>query len=287
MCHNQKWCVLFSTCIKPVACVLVRVLARACAIARITWRRLQVHIIEKDNKLHAFQFKLLNDVLYLNKMFFKFGKIGSPLCPCNLKGKTLYHLFYECIHKNYLWNQVHYFLSNCLNIPLLTPQSAIFSLINQQGNFLILNHLLLTFKFHTYNSRSSDKLNIKFLKTVIYKTRDIELDISKTTTRKQKYINKQQPISITKVVRVISFLFPLLLIFSSIYSFIVLLFFWFSFCCCCCCCCFLSFTLLFEEKLHFSSFYSLIFLKMTCDSIFELFFISPCANVEHEFVNNL
>ena len=70
-----------------------------------------------------FQFKLLNNVLYLNKMLFKFGKSESPLFSfCNIKDETPYHLFYECSHTISLWSQLRHFLSNSLNIPLLTPQ---------------------------------------------------------------------------------------------------------------------------------------------------------------------
>ena len=132
-------------------------------------------------------------------MLFKFGKSESPLCSfCNLKNETPYHLFYECSHTNSLWNQLRHFLSNSLNIPLLTPQSAIFGFINQKENFLIINHLLFIFKFYIYNSRSSCKLNIEYLKTIIYKTKNIELEVSKTATiRKQKYINKWKPIPLT------------------------------------------------------------------------------------------
>ena len=103
-------------------------------------------------------------------MLFKFGKIGSPLCSfCNLKDKTPYSLFNECSHMNYLWNQLCYFLSNSLNIPPLTPQSAIFGLINQKEKFLIINHLLFIFQFYTNNSRSNRKLNIECLKAIITK----------------------------------------------------------------------------------------------------------------------
>ena len=132
-------------------------------------------------------------------MLFKFGKSGSPLCSfCNLKGETSYHLFYECSHTISLWNQLRRFLSNSLNIPLLTPQSAIFGFINQKENFLIINHLLFIFKFCIYNSRSSSRLNIEYLKTIIYRTRNIELAVSKAETiRNQKYINKWQLIPIT------------------------------------------------------------------------------------------
>ena len=132
-------------------------------------------------------------------MLFKFGKSGSLLCSfCNVKDETPYHLFYECSHTISLWNQLRHFLSKSLNIPLLTRQSAIFGFINQKENFLIINHLLFIFKFYIYNSRSSSKLNIEYLKTIIYKTRNIELEVSKTETiNNQKYNNKRQSIPIT------------------------------------------------------------------------------------------
>ena len=142
--------------------------------SNLDWKKvyLQVCIITKESTLRAFQFKLLNNVLYLNKMLFKFGKSGSPLCSfCNVKDETPYHLLYKCSHTISLWNQLHHFLSNSLNTPLLTLQGAIFGFISQRGNFLIINHLLFIFKFCIYNSRSSSKLNIECLKTIIYQTR--------------------------------------------------------------------------------------------------------------------
>ena len=46
-CHRQKWHVLFFTCIKLVACVL----ACACAITHIKWRRLYIlSLSEKSSK---------------------------------------------------------------------------------------------------------------------------------------------------------------------------------------------------------------------------------------------
>ena len=107
------------------------------------------------------------------------------------KDETPYHLFYECSHTISLWNQLRHFLYKSLNIPLLTRQSAIFGFINQKENFLIINHLLFIFRFYIYNSRSNSKLNIPMFKTIICKTRNIELGVSKTETiRNQKYINK-------------------------------------------------------------------------------------------------
>ena len=58
--------------------------------SNLDWKTiyLLVRIVTKYNKLRAFQFKLLKNVFYLNKMVFKFHKSGSPLCSfCNLKAK--------------------------------------------------------------------------------------------------------------------------------------------------------------------------------------------------------
>ena len=90
-------------------------------------------------------------------------------------------------HKLFM-NQLCYLLIFSFNIPPLTPQSAIFGFINQNKNLLIVNILLFIFKFYTYNSRSSGKLNIEYSKTIIYKTRNIELKVNKTPAiRRQKY----------------------------------------------------------------------------------------------------
>ena len=55
-------------------------------------------IVTKDSRLRLFQYKLLNNVLYLNKMLLRFGKIDSSLCFfCKMTDETPVHLF---LHKN-------------------------------------------------------------------------------------------------------------------------------------------------------------------------------------------
>ena len=53
--------------------------------SNLDWKNiyLLVCIVTKDINLHAFQFKLLNNVFYLNKILLKFGKSGCFFC--NLK----------------------------------------------------------------------------------------------------------------------------------------------------------------------------------------------------------
>ena len=61
--------------------------------------------------VRSFQYKLLNDVLFLNKKLHIFGIRLSPLCSfCNLCNETHLYIFYECDSIKFLWSDlVHYF----------------------------------------------------------------------------------------------------------------------------------------------------------------------------------
>ena len=50
-----------------------------------------------ESSLRSFQYRLLNNILYLNERLFKFNIIKSALCSlCSLVNKTVVHLFCEC-----------------------------------------------------------------------------------------------------------------------------------------------------------------------------------------------
>ena len=63
------------------------------------WKQIYLlpRLVTLDSYSRSFQYKILNNVLYLNKKLFAFGKSTSPLCPfCKLSDETVLHLFYEC-----------------------------------------------------------------------------------------------------------------------------------------------------------------------------------------------
>ena len=54
-----------------------------------------------------FQYKVLHNTLYVNKMLFKFAKVISPRCSfCKLHEETIIHLFYDCLIVKRIWNQL-------------------------------------------------------------------------------------------------------------------------------------------------------------------------------------
>ena len=69
------------------------------------------------------------------------------------------------------------FLKAKIDLPVNTPQSAIFGFLNYENNSDIINHLLLIFKYYLFNSREHKKLSLEVLKKEIVKIYNIEKQI--------------------------------------------------------------------------------------------------------------
>ena len=69
------------------------------------------------------------------------------------------HLFHICRKTQALWAQLTSHLNRHHNRPHLTPQSAIFGFLDiSSKDYLIVNHLLLLFKYYIYNARDQKQL---------------------------------------------------------------------------------------------------------------------------------
>ena len=135
----------------------------------------------------------MHNVLYLNEKFFLFKKAETKLCPfCKNDNETLVHVFANCVVTVNLWSNIKGYFNDNLNIPLLTPQSAIFGFLEVDNNiFYILNHILLLFKHFIYISRDSNKLPfLKFARN-LRKVYEIEKKISQQSEKKQKLFKRK------------------------------------------------------------------------------------------------
>ena len=126
-------------------------------------------------------------------MLFKFGRVTFPLWSfCKLHDETIMHLFDECLIIQRVWNQLKSILSNNLNFPIITPQSTIFGFWKLDTNeHLILNHLLLIFKMHIYNARTTCCLNISHLLIYIKGIKDAKKKLCENDAERGKKINKK------------------------------------------------------------------------------------------------
>ena len=123
--------------------------------SNLDWKEIYLlpRIATVDTAIRVFQYQLLNNVLFLNKMLYRFGILQDSLYSfCSLEEETPMHIFYSCNHTQILWEILKYYIRNGLDLPSLTSQSAILGFTNSESeNFIIINHLLLIFKYFVFN----------------------------------------------------------------------------------------------------------------------------------------
>ena len=163
----------------------------------IEWDKIYIlpRIVTTDSRIRIFQYKILHNVLYLNKKLFKFKKINSPECSfCKCEEETTIHLFHSCRKTQTLWTQISSHLNSHLNLPYLTPQSAIFDFLDiSNKDYLIVNHLLLLFKYYIYNARDQKHLAFEALMKNIKNIYNIEKKLAdQDLHKKTKFLKKWQ-----------------------------------------------------------------------------------------------
>ena len=72
-----------------------RSLERVLKLTDIDWTKIYIlpRITTIESSLRTFQYKILNNILYLNEWLFKFNMVESPLCSlCNQASESVLHL---------------------------------------------------------------------------------------------------------------------------------------------------------------------------------------------------
>jgi len=104
-----------------------------------------------DTKLREFQYKILNRILYTNKMLFKFKKVDSPLCDfCEKELETIEHLFFHCTKVCMFWDELNGVL-NSLNILVrFDINDVLFGILDADNLSILVNYILLESKYFIY-----------------------------------------------------------------------------------------------------------------------------------------
>ena len=122
------------------------------------WRKIYILpcVATVNTYLRSLQYKIPNNILFLNMKLFVFRTKYTLLCCfCNKEEETLLYIFSQCTYVIYLWQQFATFFQNNLFLPVLTPQTGLHGLWSDNTNHdePIINHVLLIFKLFVYNSR--------------------------------------------------------------------------------------------------------------------------------------
>ena len=96
------------------------------------WFRLEVNISFTTYgnckcKIESFfRYKILNNILFVNKMLFKLRKFEPLQCSlCKAEDETYIHLFYRCCKTSILWRQFQKFFSTGHKLTSILPESVI------------------------------------------------------------------------------------------------------------------------------------------------------------------
>ena len=103
------------------------------------------HKVSNDTNLRMFQYKILNNILYLNKQLFIFNKKDTKLCSyCKLQDETINHIFVECKFAIKLWSDLRHYCQCSFDIQILNTQGATFGFFEIDPHLVILlNHIIL------------------------------------------------------------------------------------------------------------------------------------------------
>ena len=93
------------------------------------------HRVTIDTNLRIFQYKILNNVLYLNENFLN-SKLFLHFCSfCNSENETPIHLFYPCNQAKSLWYRLQELLNSEILLPQNTSQSVFFGFTDNKKRF--------------------------------------------------------------------------------------------------------------------------------------------------------
>ena len=143
--------------------------------------------------MRSFQYKILYNILVLNKKLYLSRITKSPLCSyCNTNDKIPIHLFCERNSTESLWLQLNRHFHSDLKFPVLTPQTAISGIFNDSvSNIHLINHILLLFKLYIYKSRNKHRLNINELLANILNIKKLEKVTAFGNVKKVAAYNKK------------------------------------------------------------------------------------------------
>ena len=130
-----------------------------------------------DTKTRIFQFKILNNVLYLNKQLYKMNLSVSPFCSLCLKEQeTFTHLFLECSYSSNLRTELQRSLSPKLSFPNSNVKNLTVGFMESKSAQIIVNHILLLFKRYIYLRKLENKsvhfVGFKFFTRTIMKVEE-------------------------------------------------------------------------------------------------------------------
>ena len=147
-----------------------------------------------DTRTRAFQYKILNRILYTNKILYKINLVPSPMGTfCGDHEETLEHLLISCAYTKNFWLSVISWLNTYnMKIDKLHEVTILFGISDNNPGNCLLNHMIILGKYTIYICRCKNiKPSLSLLKAKTTETR-------KQEKKKKKKKRKKKNLFITK-----------------------------------------------------------------------------------------
>ena len=139
-----------------------------CSNIEWNWAYILPILCTIDSYLRVFQYKILNNILFLNNRLFKMGKVDSSLCSfCKVTSETIVHTFCSCNKSKLLWQKIQNLCKPAFSLPELSPEIVIFLLFDAREYIILQNFILLLYKKFIKEKRS-DSSRPAFLSFTCY-----------------------------------------------------------------------------------------------------------------------
>ena len=118
------------------------------------------HEVAFEPYLKAFQYKVLNSILFTNEKLCKIGYIQDDKCSlCKTDSESLYHIFFECRHTKQFWKEFqYYYYTLTREFICLTLQDVITGIL--YTNCPLLDYLILIAKLYLWGCRRNQTLPV-------------------------------------------------------------------------------------------------------------------------------
>ena len=143
-----------------------------------------------DTRTRAFQYKILNRILYTNKILYKVNLVSSPVCTfCGDHEETLEHLLINFTYTKNFWLSVISWLNNYnMKIDKLDEVTILFGISGNNPGNCLLNHIIILGKYIIYSCRCQNiKQSVSLLKAKTSETRKLELKLIAKKNKKRIY----------------------------------------------------------------------------------------------------
>ena len=119
------------------------------------------HSVAFEPYVKAFQYKILNSIMFTNVRLYKIGFKDSDLCSfCKTEPENLHHLLFLCNHSRLFWSIFEQYWLSLTNERIhLSLQDVIVGRISSQNSSLVdlLNYFIIIGKLHLWDCRRDNK----------------------------------------------------------------------------------------------------------------------------------